>query len=232
MAEIGRWNGHIFEVSASIVRGFSALTIKAGCETEDKTSNKQKYVKRKAGNAAQVTMTITLLSALGCDVRREVETFLEEARAGKKDYFYIGNSKLLPEKLMLTDANADSIEISPSGFWSAATLKLTMKQAEKGEESSASSSGSSKSGSSKSGSSKSGSSSGSKKESVKSDYYNMKASQIAANNNSKYSSSSTDNAIEAANKVVEKAKTESKESLKVKDYYVTSTGKKIPIMSV
>ena len=105
MAEIGRWNGHIFEVSASIVRWFSALTIKAGCETEDKTSDKQKYVKRKAGNAAQVTMTITLLSALGCDVRREMETFLEEARAGKKDYFYIGNSKLLPEKLMLTDAN-------------------------------------------------------------------------------------------------------------------------------
>ena len=224
MAEIGRWNGHIFEVSASIVRGFSALTIKAGCETEDKTSDKQKYVKRKAGNAAQVTMTITLLSALGCDVRREMETFLEEARAGKKDYFYIGNSKLLPEKLMLTDANADSIEISPSGFWSAATLKLTMKQAEKGEESSASSSGSSKSGSSKSGNSKSGS--------MKSDYYNMKANQIAANNNGKYSSAEVDKAIEKVNNKVAEAKTESKESLKVKDYYMTSTGKKIPIMSV
>lgn len=47
MAEIGSWNGHSFTVSPTLIRGFTGLTIKGSSETEDKTSNSQKYVSRK-----------------------------------------------------------------------------------------------------------------------------------------------------------------------------------------
>ncbi|MBQ8507224.1 MAG: hypothetical protein IJ466_07345 [Clostridia bacterium] len=235
MAEIGRWNGHIFEVSASMVRSFSDLTIKAGCETEEKTSSKQKYVKRKAGNPTQLSLTIILVADLGCDVRSEADAFTEDARTGATDYFYVGSRKLVAAQLMLTDASVENIDISPSGFWSAATVKLTMKQAGKMDGDTGSSSGSN------SGSGKSGSkgSSGSKKATVKTESYaDMNHSQIAANN--KYGTGSTiqkadvDKATDAATSIKDKAAavTKAKDDLKVTGYYTTASGKKIPIMSV
>ena len=133
MPEVGRWNGHIFEVSGKLVRSFSGLTIKAGCETEDKTSSKQKYVSRKAGNAAEVSFSVALLRSFGCDVRAEADAFLADAAAGAKDYFYVGDGKLLPCQLMLTQAEVSEIEIGASGNWNGAALKLTMKQADKGD---------------------------------------------------------------------------------------------------
>ena len=114
MAEVGRWNGHIFEVSTDVLRSFSGLSIKAGCETEEKTSGKQKYVVRKAGNAAEVSLTVTLLRAFGCDVRAEVDAFSSDATAGAKDYFYVGNKKLVPCQLMLTQAEISEIESIPA----------------------------------------------------------------------------------------------------------------------
>lgn len=47
MAEIASWNGHSFTVSPKLIRGFTGLTIKGSSETEDKTSDGQKYVSRK-----------------------------------------------------------------------------------------------------------------------------------------------------------------------------------------
>lgn len=151
MPEVGRWNGHLFEVSGSLIRSFSEMSIKAGCETEDKTSSKQKYVSRKSGNAAEVSMKIYLLKAMGVDVRAETDSFIAEATAGKKDYFYVGGGKLLPCQLMLTQAEVHEIEIAPGGTWVSAEIQLTMKQADKGDgKSSGSSSGGGSSGNKKS----------------------------------------------------------------------------------
>ena len=131
MAEIGRWNGHKFEVTPSVIRGFTGLQIKGSSETEDKTKSKQKYVARKNGKPAEVSFTINLNAMLGCNVRDEAMAFIADAEAGKKDYFYVGNAKLLTCKLMLVDASIKEIDIAAGSIWRKADVALTMKQCSK-----------------------------------------------------------------------------------------------------
>lgn len=131
MAETGKWYKHTFEVSESVIRGFSGLQIKSSSETEEKNAKKQKYVVRKNGKPFEVSLTVTLHAGLGNDVRTEAMAFLEEARTGASDYFYVGEEKLLPYKLILADATVKDCEISPTGQWVKAVVSLTMKQAQK-----------------------------------------------------------------------------------------------------
>lgn len=55
MGEIARWGGHVFEVTPQIVRSLNTLTVKAGIETDDMEADKQRYVARQAGKAAEVS---------------------------------------------------------------------------------------------------------------------------------------------------------------------------------
>ena len=128
MAEIGRWHNHKFVISSKVIRGFTDLNIKASSETEDKESGNQKYVSRKNGKPTEISMTVELQERLGCDVRKETGTFLDEARDGTKDYFYVGKNKLVACMLMLTEASVSDIGMTPKGKWTKATIKLTMKQ--------------------------------------------------------------------------------------------------------
>ena len=159
--EMGRWNGHKFIVSPTLIRSFSDLQIKGSCELKDKKNSKQGYVSRKGGNATEVTLTIILSAFTGCDVRKEAMAFVKEARAGKRDYFYVGGKKLISSRLMLTAATVKNVEISHSKTWVNAKVALTMQQCGKNDntDSSSDSSGSSSSG---------GGSGGSAKESVNS----------------------------------------------------------------
>lgn len=166
--EIGRWNGHIFEVSPKTIKSFEGLQIKSGSQTEDKTSSGQDYASRKSGRATEVSITVKLNAFAGVDVQKESVAFLEDARKGEKDYFYIGNKKLLSWQLMLTDANVSNTEIASGGKWKSAEVHLTLKQAQAGSSGSSGSSSSGSGGSSGSGkSSGSYSSTGSQKVSVK-----------------------------------------------------------------
>lgn len=144
MAEIGRWNGHKFELSPSIIRGFTGLTVKGSCETKDKTKSKQKYVTRKNGKPSEVSLTVVLNAGLGCDVRTDALKFISDATAGSKDYFYVGNKKLLACKLMLVDASIKEASVGVGNTWIHAEVSLTMKQCDKGGSSSSSSSSSKK----------------------------------------------------------------------------------------
>lgn len=160
MAEIASWNGHSFAVSPKLIRGFTGLTIKGSSETEDKTSDGQKYVSRKNSNPSEITLTAELNALTGCDVKNEALKFVDEARSGAKNYFYMGGKKLITCQLMLTEASVSETTIAPNGTWISCKVKLTMKQCAKYDGSSSPSSSSSSSGSS-------GSSSGSKKTSTK-----------------------------------------------------------------
>ena len=131
MAEIASWNGHTFTVSPTLIRGFTGLTIKGSSETEDKTSDSQKYVSRKNAKPSEVSMTAELNALTGCSVRSEAMDFISDARNGKKGYFYIGGEKLLPYQLMLTEASITDTVIAPNGTWVSCKVKLTMKQCEK-----------------------------------------------------------------------------------------------------
>lgn len=142
MAEIGRWNGHKFEVSSSLIRSFTGLQIKGSSETEDKEDGSQKYVSRKKGKPVEVSFTIHLNARLGCNVRSEALKFVSEARAGKKDYFYVGNKKLVTCQLMLTDATVKEIGLINKGTWTQADVQVTMKQCSKNDGASGGCSGS------------------------------------------------------------------------------------------
>ena len=131
MAQIGSWNGHTFEVSANFIRGFTDLTVKGSCETKDKKQSKQKFVKRKNSQPAEIGLTVSLNALTGVtDVRGEAIAFVKEAAAGKKAYFYIGTAKLVTAKVMLVDASVDNVQFSGPN-WVSCDVKLTLKQAGK-----------------------------------------------------------------------------------------------------
>lgn len=135
MGEIARWNGHKFEVSSNVIRSFTGLSIKGSSETKDKGSSNQKYVERKNGKPKEISLTANLHTQLGCDVKSEAMAFVDEATAGKKDYFYIGSKKLMTCSMMLTEASVDEIGITNSGAWTKADVKLTFKQCSKNDSS-------------------------------------------------------------------------------------------------
>lgn len=155
MAEIASWNGHSFTVSPKLIRGFTGLTIKGSSETEDKTIDGQKYVSRKNSNPSEITLTAELNALTGCDVKNEALKFVDEARSGAKNYFYMGGKKLITCQLMLTEASVSETTIAPNGTWISCKVKLTMKQCAKYDGTGSSSSPSSSSSGSSSGSSSS-----------------------------------------------------------------------------
>lgn len=159
MPEVGKWNSHTFVVSPNVIRSFTGLTIKGSSETEDKETGGQKYVSRKSGKPAEISLTVLLSALTGNDVRNEALAFVDEARRGSQGYFYVGGKKLVTCQLMLTDASISETQIASNGVWVGCKVQLTFKQSGKYDgESGGSSSG---------GGSSSRSSGGSKKTSVK-----------------------------------------------------------------
>lgn len=132
MAEIANWGKHKFIVSPSVIQSFRDMTIKASCETKDKTSDNQKYVERKSGEATTITFTVELNALTGVqDVYGEAQLFRQEASEGATEYFYLGPSKIIPAKVMLTSAEISQIVYAPGkgNVWISCDVKLTMKQA-------------------------------------------------------------------------------------------------------
>lgn len=126
--QTGRWGGHKFVVSRKLVRPFDDLQITGSSETEDKKKDGQIYVARKNARPTEVTMTVILHAYTGCDVRKESLSFVNDARKGKNDYFYVGRKKLTTYKLLLTEATVKEIEIAPGGTWVSSEIQLTLKQ--------------------------------------------------------------------------------------------------------
>ena len=146
MATIANWNGHTFEVSPSLIRGFTDMTIKGACETTDKNSDKQKYVERKYGEIPEISMTVGLNAQTGVtNVFKEALEFVQEATEGATAYFYMGSSKLLPAKMMLTQAEVVEIVHMPGqgAKWISCNVKLTFKQGTKNDSGSGTGGGSS-----------------------------------------------------------------------------------------
>lgn len=159
MPEVGKWNSHTFVVSPNVIRSFTGLTIKGSSETEDKETGGQKYVSRKSGKPAEISLTVLLSALTGNDVRNEALTFVDEARRGSQGYFYVGGKKLVTCQLMLTDASISETQIASNGVWVGCKVQLTFKQSGKYDGESGGSSSGGRGGSSSSG--------GSKKTSVK-----------------------------------------------------------------
>lgn len=132
MSQIGNFNGHVFEVSDSLIRGFTELSINGGCETTEKNTNEQKYVERKYGNAQTITMVVGLNALLGVtDVYGEAMQLVAEAEAGATGYFYLGGRKLVSCQLMLTRADVVEVETlaGRGDVWIKCNVRITLQQA-------------------------------------------------------------------------------------------------------
>ena len=127
MAEIARWSGHRFEVSASVIRSFTELQIKGSCETEQ-NENGDRYEQRKGSLPTEVSFSVKLNAMFGVDVRNEAMAFVDEAAAGRSDYIYVGSYKLVPCRLMLTEATVMEVMLAPNGTWISASVMLVLKQ--------------------------------------------------------------------------------------------------------
>jgi len=133
MPEIGRWRNYTFEVSPTLILGFTGLTLKGSTETEEKTSDGQKYVSRKAGKPIESTFTIKLTAQTGCKVREDALALVQDATNSEKGYFYVGGKKLIPAQLMLVEAEVSEISIGPGGQWISCDVGVTMKQCTKAD---------------------------------------------------------------------------------------------------
>lgn len=127
-AETGRWGGHTFQISPKQFFSFEDLTLKASSELKDKKDSDQGAVARKGASPYDLSFAIHLNAYAGVDVRKEAISFVSQAREGKDDYLYIGGKKLLACRLMLTEVTVNDFDITASGEWAKATVKLTMKQ--------------------------------------------------------------------------------------------------------
>ena len=143
MAEIAKWHGRKFVVSPTLIRSIEGLSITGGSVTTDKTSSKQGYVSFKNAKADEISCKAVFSALTGCRVRDEAMLLLSDARSGATDYFYVGGKKLLPCKLMLTDASIGEIRMTAKGEWVSCDVQMTLKQAGKYSSSGSSSSSSS-----------------------------------------------------------------------------------------
>ncbi|MBQ9252239.1 MAG: hypothetical protein IJ188_06365 [Clostridia bacterium] len=131
MSTIANWYGHTFEVSPQLIRSFSGLSIKSGCETTEKNSANQKYQERKYGNSPEVEFTIHLSALTGVtDVYAEAMQYIQEATDGACSYFYIGDQKLIQAQLILVSAEVSEIVTMPGngGKWISADVKVKFQQ--------------------------------------------------------------------------------------------------------
>jgi len=132
MSEIARWGDHYFRVENTLIRSLSSMEIKSSCETDDKSIGGEKYVARKNSKPTEIKLTVPLDARLGIrDVKKEVKTFLEEAQAGKKGYFYAACKKLFTYQLMLVEAKCKNKDITRDGTWASADVELVLKQCTK-----------------------------------------------------------------------------------------------------
>ena len=144
MSEIVKWSGAggiSFFAKPSEIRGFKDLNITATAETEDSTSDGEKFIKKKNKGSYVIQLTAVLNAALKVDVKKVATAITEAARCADTGYFYVGNSKLFPSTFMATEAKISNIRMTGSGVWTYCEVTWTLKQCSKYGGSASSSSG-------------------------------------------------------------------------------------------
>ena len=133
MAVIASWGATQFVVEPHLIKSFSELGISGSCDTEEKELSGQKYVEMKSAKGAEVSMTVEFNALTGHqNVMWEATQFVHMARWGTAYYLYLGNTKLIPAKMMLTKAKISKVVIAPGrgDEWISCSLDLTFQQAD------------------------------------------------------------------------------------------------------
>lgn len=132
MGEICRFGSNVALkciLSATQIRGMKNLVITGETTTEAATSGNQEYMKRKSGKPIAVTFEVILSAFTGCNTQSEAISLITAARDGETDYLYVGGSKLVPCRLMLTRAEAKEFILTAKGKLAHCIVSLTFQQA-------------------------------------------------------------------------------------------------------
>ena len=116
-------------LSATQMRGMRNLTITGETTAEAATSGSQEYMKRKSGKPVTVSFEVILSAFTGCNTQSEAISLITAARDGQTEYLYVGGSKLVPCRLMLTRAEAKEFILTPKGKMAHCVVSLTFQQA-------------------------------------------------------------------------------------------------------
>ena len=128
MAILAQFGELKFEIASTNALLFENLKVSSGCETEDKSKNKQKYVVKKNGEPVQVNFAILLNASLGIDVEWSIGYLMYAAQGNVTERLYMGRYKMFPCKMMMVKADVEEIKIAPDGTWTSAKVQVTMKQ--------------------------------------------------------------------------------------------------------
>ena len=126
--EVARWSNHKWIISSHEIRSIRDIHITGSSDVEKSDDNDQGYYSYKGSNPTEVTMTAILNAHTGNDVRKEVESFIMDAKKGVNDYIYVGYKKLFSCTMILTNASAKKIELAPNTTWVSAEVSLTFMQ--------------------------------------------------------------------------------------------------------
>lgn len=126
--EVARWSNHKWIISSHEIRSIRDIHITGSSDVEKSDDNDQGYYSYKGSNPTEVTMTAILNAHTGNDVRKEVESFIMDAKKGVNDYIYVGYKKLFSCTMILTNASAKKIELAPNTTWVSAEVALTFMQ--------------------------------------------------------------------------------------------------------
>lgn len=131
-SSIVKWNEVMFYANSSEVRGFDELSISGSVETEDKESGGTKFVKKKNSRGFEINLTAFFDKRLGIDdVKSEAMQLIQYAAKGETGYFYAKNKKLVKSSMMLTNAKAQKIIMTPKGKWISCEVAMTLKTCSK-----------------------------------------------------------------------------------------------------
>lgn len=127
-----QWYDVSFYANASKVVGFNNLAISGSVETEDKESDGTKYVSKKNSKGYEISLTAFLDRRLGIeDVRAEAMKLVDYGANGQTGYMYAQGKKLVSCGMMLTNAKAQNVVMTPSGTWISCEVQLTLKTCSK-----------------------------------------------------------------------------------------------------
>lgn len=129
--ELVQFRDFVFEVTPNKIQSFQQWTITGQADTEEKETDKQKYVSLKGRGVAQMELTAVLNYFAGADVQKTVLDMVEAANAGAEGYVYFTGKKLFTYKMMLVKAEAKTIQIAANGLMTYAEVSLSFRQSTK-----------------------------------------------------------------------------------------------------
>ncbi len=127
-----QWHDVKFYANAKEVRGFSNLTVSGSVETQDQENERSKYVSKKNSKGFEISLTAYFDKRLGIsDVKQEAMKLVNYGANGQTGYIYSNNKKLVTCVMMLTNAKAQKISMTPKGTWISCEVSMTLKMASK-----------------------------------------------------------------------------------------------------